>query len=377
MIQPYGFAFRHPGALLVLLLAVLALSTGSPQPAAATFAGGNGKIAFEGTAGGSTDIFVMNADGTGVTNLTENPAEDFDPVWSPDGTKIAFTSERDANREIYVMNEDGTGAVRLTDDPDQDFRPTWSADGSELLYRHGGDLWIIDAAGGVPSPFAQVGGTLTDPDYSPDGQKIAFADNSDGDFEIYVMNADGTNPVRLVDNTASDSDPSWSPDGTQIMFARFENGSSEVWVMNPDGSGETNITNNPAYDSQPDWSPDGSLIAFYSDRAGGNGDVYVMTPNGSGLERLTTGDGFAPDWQRAALGLQGDADCDDDADAVDSLFVLREVAGLSTAACITRADINCDGDRTAVDALGILRYVAALPALLQNEPCADIGDPLS
>ena len=129
------------------------------------------KIAFTHFYGGTTAIFVMNSDGTGLKQLTDGLARDEKPDWSPDGSKIVFASNRDGDYEIYVMNTDGTGAKRLTDSPGLDFGPTWS----------------------------------------PDGTKIAFTSSRDGNFEIYVMSADGSSPTRLTNDSGIDTEPSWQP----------------------------------------------------------------------------------------------------------------------------------------------------------------------
>ncbi|MBI2650263.1 PD40 domain-containing protein, partial [Candidatus Woesearchaeota archaeon] len=118
----------------------------------------NGKIAFVTNRDGNDEIYIMNSDGTGATRLTDNPASDNDPNWSPDGTKIGFRSERGGGSGIYVMNADGSNVNRLSPVPGFDSQPTWS----------------------------------------PDGTKIAFSSTRDGQPEIYVMNADGTNAKRLT-----------------------------------------------------------------------------------------------------------------------------------------------------------------------------------
>ncbi|MCH7836091.1 MAG: PD40 domain-containing protein, partial [Chloroflexi bacterium] len=119
-------------------LAVLAACGDGGQPAATptpTVGPGvsaTGKIAFDSDRDGNFEVYVVNADGSGLSNLTGSPALDLGPAWSPDGSRIAFTSDRDGNIEIYVMNADGSGLTRLTDDPAGDRRPAWSPDGSGI-----------------------------------------------------------------------------------------------------------------------------------------------------------------------------------------------------------------------------------------------------
>jgi hypothetical protein len=146
-----------------------------------------------------------------------------------------------------------------------------------------------------------------DPNWSPDGSKIAFStDRDNGKADIYVMNSDGSNQKRLTNNAANDYMPDWSPDGSKIAFATHRNSGccEEIYVMNAaDGSGQTNLSNNPAQDLNPSWSPDGTKIAFYSQR-GGDGlfHIYVMNAaDGSGQTRLADGPGDSsnPDWGTA------------------------------------------------------------------------------
>ena len=132
------------------------------------------------------------------------------------------------------------------------------------------------------------------PSWSPDGQQIAFASDRDGNFEIYVRDADRSNLRRLTNNGDRDVYPSWSPDGQQIAFVSNRDGNFEIYVMDADGSNPENRTNNPASDSAPSWSPDG-LIAFMSNRDG-NSEIYVI---GWGVfSRLTHDPTDAPAWDR-------------------------------------------------------------------------------
>src|SRR5437867_1556082 len=216
--------------LSVLIISLLSIVPIFPNAHAGTFPSVNGKIAFASGRDGNFEIYVMNADGTDQTRLTNDPAEEFppydwNPSWSPDGTKIAFESNRDGTIEIYVMNAHGTDQTRLTHS---------SSTASSL-----------------------------EPSWSPDGTKIAFESDRDKHnltTDLYVMNADGTDVTRLTNSPAtSDYAPSWSPDGTKIAFVSDRDGNTEIYVMNADGTDVTRLTNSPSFDVQPDWGPQPSI----------------------------------------------------------------------------------------------------------------------
>ena len=185
--------FLIPFAIIAALVlsVVFSRSQSTIAQSAFTTQRTNGKIAFVRNQDGSSEIYVMNPDGSDQTNITHNSAWDGLPAWSPDGKKIAFSSNRDGSSEIYVMNADGTGVRRLT----YDFAE------NDLAGNYG-------------------------PDWSPDGTKIAFTSfyrvdlnaSSRNNADIYVINADGSNEVRLTNGPSDDFDPDWSPDGTRIAF---------------------------------------------------------------------------------------------------------------------------------------------------------------
>ena len=260
-------------------------------------------IAFVSDRDGNGEIYAMNIDGTGQTNLTSNPAWDRDPSWSPDGTKIAFASDRDGNEDIYVMNADGTSQTRLTNNPASDGDHAWSPDGSKIAFESDRDgnreIYVMNADGTGKTNLTNSPASDGAPAWSPDGSKIAFFSYRDGNPEIYVMNADGTGQTRLTDNPALDTDPAWSPDGSQIAFWSFQNGDWEIYVISADGTGQTNLTNNPGWDGDYAWSPDGVMIAFASDRDG-NREIYVINADGTGKTNLSnnSADDDQPAWSR-------------------------------------------------------------------------------
>jgi Tol biopolymer transport system component/predicted Ser/Thr protein kinase len=257
----------------------------------------SGRIVFDSYRDGNLEIYVMNADGSGLKNLTNNPAGDYVPSWSPDSTRIAFASKRDGNHEIYVMNADGSGQTRLTDDPAEDYAPCWSLDSTHVAFQSDRDgdyeIYVMNADGSGQTRLTNNPANDHDPSWSPDCMHIAFYSDRDGNQEIYVMNADGSGQTRLTNNPADDYYPSWSPDGTRIAFTSKRDGNREIYVMNVDGSEQTRLTNNLASDYYPSWSPDSTRIAFTSERDG-NGEIYVMNTDGSGLKNLTGNP--ADDW---------------------------------------------------------------------------------
>ncbi|NNE09659.1 MAG: hypothetical protein HKN20_13950 [Gemmatimonadetes bacterium] len=141
---------------------------------------------------------------------------------------------------------------------------------------------------------------------TPAGE-VVFSTNRDGNFEIYLMQADGTNPVNLTMNAAYDYAPCWSPDGTRLAFQTDRDGNSEIYLMNADGTGLVNLTNHPAKDAAPDWSPDGKQLLFVSDRDGDGRELYVMNVDGSDARRLTNNGAYeempawSPDGARIAF----------------------------------------------------------------------------
>jgi Tol biopolymer transport system component len=248
----------------------------------------------------SFEIYSMNTSGSGLTNLTDNPARDMYPAWSPDGEKIAFCSDRGGKSEVYVMNADGSGQHTLTDkitdcaNPSWSI-PVWSPDGKWIAisstpgatFPQGKlDIFLISLDG---SQFVNLTNNPSNDmgySWSADSTRISFSSDRDGNEEAYVIGIDGKDLTRLTNNLAKDSGGIWSADGKQLLFVTNRDGNVEIYAMNADGSGQTNLTNNPASEQNLAWSPDGKFIYFTSNRDG-NTEIYRMNVDGTGQLNLT------------------------------------------------------------------------------------------
>ena len=277
-------------------------TTAAAMPTPVGPGGSSGRIAFVSNREGNDEIYIMNADGSQPMNLSNNPASDTSPAWSPDGARIAFTSNRDGHNEIYVMNANGAYQTRLTNHWATSEYPAWSPDGTRIVFsstRDGNsEIYVMNTDGTNVVRLTDTLAPNDQPDWSPDGKQITIVSERDGNKEIYVMYADGSQQTRLTNNNTVDWFPKWSPDGKHIGFVSFRDGNLEIYVMNVDGSQQTRLTQTKVRNFPSAWSPDGSLIAFNSERDG-NYEIYMMKPDGSLQTRLTThpaSDTF-PVWQ--------------------------------------------------------------------------------
>jgi len=249
-----------------------------------------GKIVFVTGRNGNFDVYEMNADGTEQKNLTaDNDKGDGAPVWSHDGNNVAFSRTIDGKKQIFIMDANGGNLKRVTNNAADNELPYWSPDSSKLIFQSDIDgNWEIYTIS-VDGELAQLTDDAADdlsPDWSPDGNRIAFSSNRNGKQHIYVMNADGSSLAQITNSPAEDTEPAWAPDGKRIVFASLRDGNKEIYVMNADGSNPQRLTNDPALESFPRWSVDGRIL-FTSNRAG-QADIYVMDEGGGNVSRLTT-----------------------------------------------------------------------------------------
>lgn len=244
-------------------------------------------IAFCSYRDGNGEIYVMNADGSSQTNISNSDSADQEPDWSPDGTKITFSSFPSYSLwhwEIWVINADGSNKTKITENSWFDYAPAWSPDGEKIAFtskRDGNpEIYVMDADGTNQTRLTYDPHTDSRPDWSPDGKKLVFYSGRSSGDGFWVINADGTNPTMIMPSYYSDYDPTWSPDGKRIAFWSIRGGGvcGDVYVINADGTNEKRLTNNPADDREPAWSPDGKKIAFCSDRSDRDGDrnIYVI-----------------------------------------------------------------------------------------------------
>lgn len=228
--------------------------------------------------GDVTDIYIVDANGANRVNLTQGRHKvNHSPVASPDGKRIAFASYRDDNYEIYVMDADGKNPKNLTLHLDDDTCPTWSPDGTKIAFglrqvredilSHS-DIFVMNADGTSRINLTRNPQAFNnDPDWSPDGNKIAYSAYSNVDrvgpgnahIDIFVMNADGTQPGRLTEEAPLNIQPSWSSDGKKIAFSRAHEDDPiycDIYMMNADGTNLVNLTQTPLVGEwNPSWKP--------------------------------------------------------------------------------------------------------------------------
>lgn len=262
------------------------------------------------------DIYAMYVDGTGVVRLTDDPARDNAPAWSPDGTRIAFVSERDGNPEIYVMNADGSGQTRLTSNLGQDQTPDWSPDGFRIAYASDmGENWgiyLISPDGGEPARISpeDLGGA--NPSWSPDGKRIAMAIWLNRMPLLATLNPENGELISLTQEGDQDTQPAWSPDGRRLAFISDTDMEGnwvgpELYVINANGLDRTRLTaSDESTESSPTWSPDGTQIAF-TGTWDGYGAIYRMNADGTGLARISLGSDPSghPDWSSVLAPPRG------------------------------------------------------------------------
>ncbi|MFH0761125.1 MAG: DUF5050 domain-containing protein [Bacteroidota bacterium] len=267
---------------------------------------GGGYIAFQTERHGEKEVlYIMNADGTAQTRLTNNSGSNVCPALSPDSRQIAFSSDRTGDYEIYVMNIDGSNEQRITDSPGFDLHPSWSPDGTKIVFMtaRDGNYEIYTMNNDGSNQMRLTDNTWNDelPDWSPDGNSILFSSQQTGNYGIFMMNKDGSTIRSVLNTNVHELDGRWSPDGKEILFTRMalDYGQRQVYRVSTDGSNPAQLTINNSVNEDARWSPDGSKIVFQSDRSG-SFQLYTMNADGSNLTKISTVQGdYWPSWGRS------------------------------------------------------------------------------
>lgn len=293
-----------------LAAALIALVLVAPAPTAQTQESPEGLIAFASDRDGDPEIFVMNADGTDVRQITHNEVADHSPDWAPDGRRIVFAHEaREYDFDLHIVDT-FTGRERAftswrnwweTD-------PAWSPDGKWIAFasRHpdadGGDVEALRIDGRRLRLVAtqQENSVNVDPAWSPDSKRVAFVEYYDA-YDIFTTSfCCGYGARRTVTRDgATKVHPEWSPDGTRILFSQYTAaGRYGLYTIAPKGGAKTLVFGGALDARSGSWSPSGDAIAFYAAPALGYYDIYRIDVDGSGLTQLT--DDVAsdqhPDW---------------------------------------------------------------------------------
>ena len=266
----------------------------SDPPAPLTVA--SGELAFVSDRDGNNEIYLMYSDGSAARNLTNHPANDRHPSWSPDGSRLAFASRRDDDSfDIYVLEVDSLAVTRLTFEGENN-RPAYSPDGSRIAFvsdRYGDkDIMVMNADGSSQLQLTFDVDDDDQPSWSPDGNSIAYASGPNGQRDVTVIqSADGSAVITLTSNAGDNFHPAWLKDSTRSLLAFTSNrsGNEDIYVIDPvTGAGLRQVTTAGSVERQPGWSADGELMLFVSDRDNvGERNVYSMAGDGSNLTRLT------------------------------------------------------------------------------------------
>ena len=312
----------YAGAFLCTIFVLLVTSCGS--------ASGN-RIFFNSDRDGNLEIYELDLDGELYTNLTNSPVDESSPKLSPNGRYIAYLIVTEAMSAIELISLDGGSKTQLTNNNTKYRSHSWSPESDRIVYVQeeeiGTRLFTIDIMGSEPLPLTSIIGVessdwshdgsliafsvgegelqgiylrnpegineirITDtpdhiPVFSPNSKHIAFMSTRDGNPELYIIDTDASDQIRITSTDAPEYQFSWSPDGKRLVFVSERDGNPEIYVTDRKGETQTRLTHNTVRDDEPVWSADGKRIAFVS-YLDADGEIITMNPDGTNQTRVT------------------------------------------------------------------------------------------
>jgi hypothetical protein len=294
---------RRLPLFIALVIATAAISI--PDASAQT-AGRNGRIAYEQHRGG-LDLYSILPTGASRRTISAIAASEHAAGYSPDATSIAWQRQTANGSAIVIAEADGSHPVKVTDGSTCDVGPTWSVDATTVAFARSPDcsfdttqLWTYDVNTEEASMLTTVGAHAGHLAYSPDDRRLAFESSADGDDDIYVYDVvHGGAPDNLTPSSdAVDDHPDWSPNGQRIAFRSRRTGASVIWTMAAGGGDVRRVDG--AVGDEPVWSPTGQWILFRAKGAGGDDDLFIVQADGSGRTQVNDADAknqSPSDWQ--------------------------------------------------------------------------------
>lgn len=284
------------------------------------------KLAFYSSRSGTYQVWTMDADGSHQKMVSDGQHESFFPSWSPDGKQLAFQALTDRNDyDVFVVNADGSHLENLTPDDrlDQSW-PRWSPDGNRIVFQSQfqdgqellpKDLWSVNPAGTRRDNLTKTDeGEEFQAAWSPDGKQLAFVSTRHTEptdlyrrYDLFVVDADGNHPRRLTyENYVGAFNPAWSPDGKTIAYT-LGSVDCDIATIKTDGSDRKVVARQPGDDMWPAWSADGKTLAFSNTRDNVTWQMYTVPAEGGAPrpllskaedERLPV---YSPDGKRVAF----------------------------------------------------------------------------
>ncbi len=256
------------------------------------------RVAFASDRAGGLDVWVVKVDGTGLTRVTDHPADDTQPSWSPDGTRLVFTSTRDDSEgDLYTVAVSGGAVTRLTATPGRDADPAWSPSGNRIAFTHGTDVVTMPAGGGAPTRVTPAGAVASQPAWAPAGDRIAYTSRAaDRRGDVQVVPASGGTPVAVAANADTpESEPTWRVrPGTapEVVYSTIAGvaGRDDIWSVDVFGTRDNRVdhTNRPGgIERSPSFSGDGTRLAYTEVNDKGFGRIMVADADGRNARPLT------------------------------------------------------------------------------------------